>query len=383
MFNLISAVIEASWSLLLDSSVYMLFGILVAGLLKIFLNPETVARHLGSGRFSSVIKAAILGVPLPLCSCGVLPAAVSLKKQGANKGATTAFLISTPESGVDSIAISYALLDPIMTVIRPIAAFITAMAAGFIENIIDWPEPLTPMPPKINNHVDIHPGKGMTSAPASTADNGQWSSRIIDGLRYALVDVWGDIALWFFAGLLIAGVIMVMIPDELMTRWLDGGFSSMLIMLVIGIPLYICATASTPVAAALILKGVSPGTALVFLLVGPATNITSLSVLIGILGKKGTVRYLLILSSCAVLFGLAVDQLYTMAGIIPQAVIGEASELLPHGLKQGGAFLLLILSIQPFSHWLKRKIAPKKAQLTFQSGFPDIDAYKKKAKGKQ
>ncbi len=154
MVNLIRAVIEASWSLLLDSSVYILFGILVAGLLKVFLNPETVVKHLGSGRFSSVIKAALMGVPLPLCSCGVLPAAVSLKKQGANKGATTAFLISTPESGVDSIAISYALLDPIMTVIRPVAALITAMAAGFIENIINWPEPLVPIPPDISYPVD-------------------------------------------------------------------------------------------------------------------------------------------------------------------------------------------------------------------------------------
>ncbi|MBA3007340.1 MAG: SO_0444 family Cu/Zn efflux transporter [Proteobacteria bacterium] len=373
MFNLIRAVIEASWSLLLDSSVYMLFGILVAGLLKIFLSPETVARHLGSGRFFSVVKAAILGLPLPLCSCGVLPAAVSLKKQGANKGATTAFLISTPESGVDSIAISYALLDPIMTVIRPVAALITAMAAGFIENIIDWPDPLasnsgTP----VNNQLE----KDMTSAPDIPANKGKWS-RTIDALRYALVDVWGDIALWFFAGLLIAGLIMILIPDELMTRWLDGGFSSMLIMLVIGIPLYICATASTPVAAALILKGVSPGTALVFLLVGPATNITSLSVLIGILGKKGTVRYLLILSSCAVLFGLTVDQLYAMAGISPQAVIGEASELVPYGLKLAGAFLLIFISIRPFSSWLKKMIAPKKAPLTFQSGFPDIGTYKK------
>ncbi|MBW6521753.1 MAG: SO_0444 family Cu/Zn efflux transporter [Desulfoarculaceae bacterium] len=382
MVNLIRAVFEASWSLLLDSSIYILFGILVAGLLKIFLNPETVAKHLGSGRFSSVIKAALMGVPLPLCSCGVLPAAVSLKKQGANKGATTAFLISTPESGVDSIAISYALLDPIMTVIRPVAAFITAMAAGFIENIIDWPKPLAPIPPNIGCPVADPCGTDETSVPDIPATHhGKWS-RIGDGLRYALFDVWGDIALWFFAGLVIAGLIMVVIPDEVMTRWLDGGFSSMLLMLVIGIPLYICATASTPVAAALILKGVSPGAALVFLLVGPATNITSLSVLVGILGKKSTARYLLILSSFAILFGLAVDQLYAIAGISPQAIIGEAAELVPYNLKMGGAFLLLLLSIHPFSSWLKRKTSPKK-QLTFKSGFPDISVYKKKGKGKQ
>jgi uncharacterized protein len=368
MLQLISAVVAASWSLLLDSSVYILFGILISGLLKMVLNPATVVKHLGSGRFSSVIKAAFLGVPLPLCSCGVLPAAVSLKNQGANKGATTAFLISTPESGVDSIAISYALLDPIMTVIRPVAAFVTAIIAGCIENIIDWPQPITHIPPAIKDN-DLTDKTGIPVVGISPHD--LWT-KIITGLRYAMVDVWGDIAIWFFGGLFIAGLIMVLIPDELMFRWLDGGFSSMLIMLAVGIPLYICATASTPVAAALILKGVSPGAALVFLLVGPATNITSLAVLIGILGKKGTFRYLLTLSGCAILFGLIVDQIYKIAGISPQAVIGEAAELVPYGAKLGGALLLLLLSVRPLTIWLRKMTGRQKPPLNFHSGFPDI-----------
>ena len=373
MLNLIDAVISASWSLLLDSSIYILFGILISGLLKMVLNPATVVKHLGSGRFSSVIKAAFLGVPLPLCSCGVLPAAVSLKKQGANKGATTAFLISTPESGVDSIAISYALLDPIMTVIRPVAAFVTAIIAGFIENIIDWPQPCAHIATDACCPIEDKCLADKTGIPAvHVSPHGLWT-KIMMGLKYALIDVWGDIAIWFFGGLFIAGLIMVLIPDELMLKWLDGGFSSMLIMLAVGIPLYICATASTPVAAALILKGVSPGAALVFLLVGPATNITSLAVLVGILGKKGTFRYLFILSGCAILFGLAVDQIYKMAGISPQAVIGEAAELVPYGAKLGGALLLLLLSIRPLTIWLKKKTGRQKPQLTFRSGFPDIN----------
>lgn len=375
MLHLIIAVINESWSLLLDSSVYILFGILLSGFLKVFLNPATVAKHLGSGRFSSVIKAALIGVPLPLCSCGVLPAAVSLQKQGANKGATTAFLISTPESGIDSITISYALLDPIMTVIRPVAAFVTAIIAGFIENIADWPNYQHPIPPA-NDCPNNHKEKVETRESDSNANyQRKWAS-IMAGLRYALIDVWGDIAVWFFGGLLIAGVIMALVPDELMLKWVDGGFSAMFIMLIIGIPLYICATASTPVAAALILKGVSPGAALVFLLVGPATNITSISVLIGILGKKSTFRYLFVLSLCAILFGMAVDQLYKIAGISPQAVIGEASELIPYGLQLTGALILLILSIKPFSVWLKKKTGQQKPQHTFQSGFPNISTYK-------
>lgn len=375
ILNLFGAIIKESWSLLLDSSVYILFGILIAGLLKVFLNPETIARHLGSGRFSSVIKAALLGVPLPLCSCGVLPAAVALKKQGATKGATTAFLISTPESGVDSIAISYALLDPIMTVIRPVAALVTAIIAGCVENSIEWPQHQPPPDSSCRKSGNT----GDSNAPDSPAEfsrhDNRWT-KVKKSLRYAIIDVWGDIAVWFFGGLLIAGLIMTLIPEELMIKWLNGGFSSMLIMLAVGIPLYICATASTPVAAALILKGVSPGAALVFLLVGPATNITSLSVLISILGKKSTFRYLLILSCSAVLFGLGVDQLYQIAGISPRAIIGEASEVVPYGLKLGGACLLIALSIQPFSSWLKKMGRQRKPPLTFHSGFPDINRKK-------
>ncbi len=184
-------VLAASWHMLQEASVYIVFGLVVGGLLKVFLSPAYVASHLGTGRFKSVFKAALFGIPIPLCSCGVLPAAASLKKQGANNGATTAFLISTPESGVDSISLSWALLDPIMTVFRPVSAFISAFVAGAAENVLHPPEPQDKL-------------QGVLSCPVD---------------------------------------------------------SSMLLMLVIGIPLYICATASTPIAAAFILKGVSPGAA--------------------------------------------------------------------------------------------------------------------------
>lgn len=364
MSEFISAVFKESWSLLLDSSVYMLLGILIAGLLKVFLDPSTVARHLGPGRFTSVIKAALIGVPLPLCSCGVLPAAVSLKKQGANKGAITAFLISTPESGIDSIAVSYALLDPIMTIVRPVVAFITAVIAGSLENLIH--------PPAHHNQKTAPSLIGppmATNLPPTFGKQEGLLVKVIDGFRHALFDVWNDIAVWFLSGLLIAGLIMALIPDEFMTTWLNGGVTSMFVMLTVGIPLYICATASTPVAAALILKGVSPGAALVFLLVGPATNITSLSVLVGMLGKKSTIRYLLVLSCCAILFGLAVDELYRSLGISPGAVIGEASELVPQGIKIAGAVLLLTLSIKPLFCRIRKRLQPSGPQ-TYISSFP-------------
>ena len=144
---LLHDIMIAAWTLLESSSLYILLGLVVGGLLKIFLSPDFVAAHLGRGRFASVFKAALLGVPIPLCSCGVLPAAAQLQRQGANNGATTAFLISTPESGVDSIAVSWALLDPLMTVARPVAAFLTALVAGITENLFSYKEKPSVPPP--------------------------------------------------------------------------------------------------------------------------------------------------------------------------------------------------------------------------------------------
>lgn len=301
----------------------------------------------------------------------MLPAAASLQKQGANKGATSAFLISTPESGVDSIAVTYALLDPIMTVVRPAAAFVTAITAGLLENILEW----KPQERKISisracpvdNCCD-----GVDCPDEVHKHHHTLLEKVRAGFRYAVYDVWGDIAVWFFAGLLIASVITVLIPDELIGQFLGGGLVSMGIMLLVGVPLYICATASTPVAAALILKGVSPGAALVFLLVGPATNITSLSVLFGILGKKSTFRYLAVLSICAVLFGLGTDYVYSLLNIQPKAVIGEAAELVPYPVKVVSTLILLYFSIKPFSNWWRKKLVRSKGNTHFVSSFPEL-----------
>ena len=359
--DIIINILSESWHLLLEASVYILFGMLIGGMLKVFLNPSFVANHLGKGRFMSVIKAALFGIPIPLCSCGVLPAAASLKKQGANNGATTAFLISTPESGVDSIAITYALLDPIITVARPVSAFITAVAAGISENLLhsqkeeDWKRVVDKSCP-IDNCCD-----GQDCPPEEHARHHSFGEKLRAGFKYTVDDLWGDLAGWFFAGLLLAGIISALIPQELMTRYLGGGLHSMLIMLLVGIPMYICATASTPVAAALILKGVSPGAALVFLLVGPATNVTSLSVLFGILGKRATAIYLVTLSLFAVLSGLLLDQVYGSFNISAQAIAGQAGEVIPYWLQLAGAIAVLLLSIKPLVTIFRRVLLPGSA----------------------
>lgn len=367
MMHIIFQIIIESWHLLLEASIYILFGMLVGGLLKVFLNPSYVAEHLGRGKISSVLKAALFGIPIPLCSCGVLPAAVSLKKQGANNGATTAFLISTPESGVDSMAITYALLDPIMTVARPVAAFFTAVAAGITENLLhaqtekDWLRVVDRSCP-IDNCCD-----GTECSPDDHSRHHSFMEKIFAGLRFAVVDLWGDLAGWFFAGLLLAGTIAVFIPAAVMTRYLGGGLPAMLIMLAVGIPMYICATASTPVAAALIVKGVSPGAALVFLLVGPATNITSLSMLFGLLGKRATAIYLVTLSFFAVISGLLVDRIYSALGISATAIIGQAGEIVPYGLQLIGGVLVTVLSIQPLFRLVARFVPRPKADDSVQT----------------
>lgn len=353
--DLVFEILRESWHLLQGAAIYVIFGILVAGMLRIFLSPGTVARHLGQGKFSSVFKAALLGIPIPLCSCGVLPAAASLRKQGANKGATTAFLISTPESGVDSVALTYALLDPVMTVARPIAAFAGATAAGLSENLLTQGEEEIQAEPDLSCPVD---GccDGRECLPEDHSSHHSFSEKVRAGLAYALNDLWNDIAVWFLLGIVLAGLITALVPADLLTRYLGGGLPSMLIMLAAGIPLYICATASTPIAAALILKGVSPGAALVFLLVGPATNITSLTVLLGILGKRATAIYLTVISLSALIFGLVLDQVYTILGISARAIAGQATEVIPPWVQVGGALVILALSIRPVYHALRSRL---------------------------
>lgn len=343
----IGSVMNAAHALLLEAAVWVLFGILVSGLLRVFLNPSTIARHLGRGRFASVFKAALIGIPVPLCSCGVLPAALSLRKQGATPGATTAFLIATPESGADSIAVTYAMMDPVMTAARPMAAFITAFAAGLATNLAGGGRAeAAPTPPDLSCPVD---GccDGVNCAPEVHRRHHRFGEKLRAGLRFAVSDLWGDMAPWFILGLLLAGLITVLVPEETLGRHLGGGLPAMLLMLVVGIPLYICATASTPIAAALILKGVSPGAALVFLLAGPATNMASLTVLFGTMGRRATAIYLGAIAVCSVSLGLALDRLYAALGLSAQAAVGRAAELVPAGVEWAAALVLVAISVKP------------------------------------
>jgi len=309
MLEALMGIASECWQILKEAAPYVLFGFFAAGLLKVIIPEKLISRHLGGDGFRSVFKASLFGVPLPLCSCGVIPVAVSLRKQGASKGATASFLVSVPETGVDSVAITWALLDPLMTLIRPISAFLTALATGSLINFLPDNQ--------VNCSSSVAAG---CCSKVSGQDNNPMSRkpffhRLKDGVIYAFTDLLKDIGGWLLLGILIAGIISYFVPDNFVDRYLGGEYISLLIMLIVGIPLYVCASASTPIAAALVLKGLSPGAALVFLLAGPATNAATMTVVAKHLGKSATVAYVTSIALCSLVAGWLVNQIYTWFSI--------------------------------------------------------------------
>ena len=348
IIHIIYGILFESWSLFLEMSPYLFLGFLIAGILHVLVPDEKILSYLGesAGKVRSVINASLMGLPLPLCSCGVVPTALSLKKRGATKGAVLSFMISTPETGVDSIAITYALLDPIMTVFRPLATLFTAIAAGIIENFSSANEkkPLLSKP-LVMMHASATPGCGCSCSDGACSSNGNANaaSRIAAGIRYAFVDLLGDISKWLIIGTLLAGLIAYLIPEEVISSYLGGGIFSMVIMLLIGIPLYICATTSTPLAAALVAKGMSPGTAFVFLLAGPATNAATITMVMKFLGKKTVMIYVGTIAVCSIGFGLLLDFIYMSLGVKAAAVVGTGGEIVPASIQLVFALVLLPL----------------------------------------
>jgi len=241
-----------------------------------------------------------------------------------------------------------------MTVARPLAAFVTAAVAGITENFFGESNSTRKIAPDLSCPVD---GccDGQNCSPEEHRHHHSFWEKFSAGMRFAIGDLWEDLAVWFLIGLILAGLITVLIPPDMFSKYLGAGLPAMLIMLAVGIPLYICATASTPIAAALILKGVSPGAALVFLLAGPATNMASLTVLTGVLGKRATAIYLASIAICAVVFGLIVDQVYVSFGISAQAMVGQASEFVPEWAGLMGAILILGMSLKPIWSSIKAR----------------------------
>ena len=325
--TIILQIFRECWNILCLSAPYMLFGFFIAGLLKAYIPDDFIARHLGQDKRRNLFKAALFGVPIPLCSCGVLPAAAGIRKQGASKGATTAFLISTPETGVDSISVTYALLDPFMTIIRPVCAFLTALFTGQLVRTFDSDSNAAV---QTSDKPDDHscssvPEKSSCCLETNVPKSGPYG-RFKKGMSFAFGDLFGDIAGWFFFGVLIAGLITLFLSPELVENWLGNHLVAMLVMLVVSMPLYVCATASTPIAAALVLKGLNPGAALVFLLAGPATNAAAISVISKILGRKATLIYVFGIIVSSLVLGIAIDTIYGFTNLTESWQIGQHGE---------------------------------------------------------
>jgi len=328
-----------TWAVFYQASIYILFGFLVAGAIQCWISPQSIYRLLGRRRFSSILLASITGIPLPLCSCSVVPTALALRKRGAGKGATAAFLISTPETSVDSIALTYGLMDLPMTIFRPIASLITAFVAGMATELFSGREQSSGEDIQIPS--EDSPGEKKNDDCCETKQPTQLLEKKQPGFGTAFWDLFDDMSYWLLLGLVLAGFIGAFMPPSMIENYLGPGLGPMLIMLVVSVPLYICASASTPFVAALILNGMSPGAALVFLLAGPATNMSTIVVLWKFLGKRVLMIYLLSIVVVALGFGIWVDNYYISREIDPKATMGKATELLPSWLKTVGAIVFI------------------------------------------
>ena len=277
-------------------SPYLLLGFTLAGLMHAFVPRAMYSRYLSGNNFRSVLSAAILGIPLPLCSCGVIPTAMSLRKDGASKGATISFLIATPQTGVDSIIATYSLMGLPFALLRPFAALVTALFGGALAN-------------RVGKNDNTEKADASEQCCCANEEKTTFSKKIRTAANYAYVEMMQDIGRWLVLGLVVAGLITVFVPDSFFSLFADRPFASMLMVLLFAIPMYLCATGSIPIAVALMLKGLSPGTALVLLMAGPAVNVASLLVIGKVMGRKSLFTYLFSIVSCAILFGLGIDYL--------------------------------------------------------------------------
>jgi hypothetical protein len=326
MADYVKMIIMDFWHTVVEMSPYLLFGFLLAGLLSALIPQRLVEKHLGGRGILPVLKASLFGVPLPLCSCSVIPVSMSLRKHGAGKGSTIAFLLSTPQTGVDSIFVTFSLLGWLFAIFRPVVALVTGVIGGIFVDIFDKdPEGQNGVLPKCSDHCCN--SKGAVG-------------KVAGGLKYGFVTLPRDIGKPMLIGLVVAAGITALVPEGYFAEKLGTGIFAMVVMMLVGIPVYVCATASVPVAAALILKGLTPGAAFVFLMTGPATNAASFVTIWKVLGGRTAIIYLATVAGCAILSGILLD--YIAAGVDFQ-IAARLGWMLPHIVSFTSAVVLLAM----------------------------------------
>ncbi len=306
---------QSLWAIINEMSPYILLGFLIAGLLHVFVKPSAMSRHLAGGGLKPVVKAALFGIPLPLCSCGVLPTAVALRRQGASKGATTSFLIATPQTGVDSIAATYSLLGLPFAILRPVAALAGAALGGAaVDRFASRPD----------GETDAVAGDSC-GVPADDEYRGMsFGRKLVEAVRYGLVDMVASVGKWLVIGLIVAALITVLVPDQLFVSLSRYPLLAMGVMILVAVPMYVCATGSIPIALSLMLKGLSPGVAFVLLMAGPAANFASVMILSRTMGRRATLIYVGSVVVTAIGFGLLVDLLLPASWFTPASFTAMA-----------------------------------------------------------
>lgn len=326
---------RAFWDVFAMMAPWLIVGFLIAGIIAVYIPREFVMKFLGtSGGIRSVLRAVLIGVPLPICSCGVIPISTALRKNGASKGATAGFLISTPQTGIDSILATYALMGPLFAVARPIAAFLTGLVGGSVVSALT-----------VDDEV-------VKSNQCNCSNDGHTRNlRMI--LWQGFVRLLGGVVKPLAIGLAVSACVTVLVPDDFFASTLaKNDYLAMPLMALIGFPMYICSTAAIPIAVALMMKGISPGAAFVFLMTGPAINAVSIATISTLIGKRATIAYIAVIFVGAIVSGIAVNLLATVSGF--SAVQCEVCSTVPLQNHIAG-ILLVVLMINGYMRLPKMK----------------------------
>lgn len=345
MADFLKSMLADFWDTVGEMSPYLLFGFFMAGILSVVVSPRLVEKHLGGRGVWPLVKASLFGIPLPLCSCSVIPVSMSLYKHGASKGSAIAFMLSAPQTGADNILVILSLLGPVFAIFSPLAALVTGFVGGVLVDVFDRPTK--------------GDGPMQTSCSDECCSGAGRTGRLVRALKYGFVTLPRDIGKPVLAGLVIAALISAAVPDGFFAEKLGTGFLAMVVMMVVGIPMYVCATASVPIATALILKGLTPGAALVFLMTGPATNAAGLATIWKALGRRAALVYLATVAGCALLGGLVLD---LVTGNVDVAVAWKAGWMIPPTIKYVSAVgLLIVLAFAIFNSKKTRKLPHSEA----------------------
>lgn len=357
IFDIVGSLLNTTLLLFLEMAQYIMLGLLFVGLMNLFVTRELISKHVGKNSILSVFKSALLGIPLPLCSCGVVPTSIHMVNNGASKPAVVAFLTSTPQTGLDSIIATYGMMGPVFGIFRPIAALMMGLISGVTANLFTKKEEQKPK--------QLFSLDNMQLKPKPVKDSKYYYEKLI---KYPFFEFLDDISIHFIIGIIVAGIITFSIPENFFSgSVISQGLAGMFLLLLVSIPMYVCATASIPIGVGLIMKGFSPGVAFVFLAAGPAVNAATLSLISKSIGKRTTVIYVTMISIMSVLFGLLLDWIFLVSGV---NVMNQIAHLHGHEMHHVGIiqwilgavfFVLLILSIH------RKFIAPKikKASVNF------------------